>query len=114
MCSKIGSYNLALEEQATELGFESLSQALEAGCVTGGDCDQPRLIEPLTAAHEAWEKEKKEALDAINHLKTSMENVYGDSFKPEIAAIAIDGDPDKAFRYSDVLKIEKFIEEAHE
>lgn len=60
MCSKIGSYNLALEEQATELGFESLSQALEAGCVTGGDCDQPRLIEPLEAAHNAWEKEKEE------------------------------------------------------
>jgi len=112
--SKIGSYNLMLQEQAEELGFETTQQALDAGCVVEGDCNQPRLVEPLELAHRAWEKEKEEALNAINRLKTSMENVYGDDFKPEIAAIAMDGDPDKAFRYLDVLKIKKFIEEAHE
>lgn len=103
-----------LQEQAEELGFETTQQALDAGCVVEGDCNQPRLVEPLELAHRAWEKEKEEALNAINRLKTSMENVYGDDFKPEIAAIAMDGDPDKTFRYLDVLKIKKFIEEAHE
>lgn len=114
MCSAIGKINLELEEQAQELGFEGLEEAQEAGCVVEWHENSAELVEPLEAAHRAWEKEKTEVLDAINRIKTSMENVYGDNFKPEIAAISIDGDPDKVFRYSDVLKIQKFIEEAHE
>lgn len=103
-----------LDELAAELGFESLEEAKKAGCEVEWHGNSARLVEPLELAHRAWEKEKEEALNAIDRLKTSMENVYGDDFKPEIAAIAIDGDPDKAFRYLDVLKIKKFIEEAHE
>lgn len=103
-----------LDQKATELGFESLSQAQEAGCEVEWHEDSAELVEPLELAHRAWEKEKEEALSAIDRLKTSMENVYGNDFKPEIAAIAMDGDPDKAFRYLDVLKIKKFIEETHE
>lgn len=105
---------MELEEQAAELGFESLEQATDAGCEVNWLGNTAELVEPLELAHRAWEKEKEEALDAINRLKTGMENIYGEDFKPEIAAIAIDGDTDKAFRYSDVLKIKKFIEEAHE
>lgn len=60
MCSKIGAYNLELQEQANELGFETTQQALDAGCVVEGDCDHPVLVEPLEAAHRAWEKEKEE------------------------------------------------------
>lgn len=113
--SKISNIAIELEEQANRLGFESLQQALDAGCeVEYGSDGNSELVEPLVAAHRAWEAEKEEVLEAVKRIKTSMENVYGDNFKPEIAAIAIDGDPDKAFRYSDVLKIQKFIEEAHE
>lgn len=112
--SKIGAVRLDLDEQAERLGFESLEMAQQAGCEVEWHGDTAELVEPLELAHRAWEKEKEEALNAINRLKTSMENVYGDDFKPEIAAIAMDGDPDKTFRYLDVLKIKKFIEEAHE
>lgn len=111
---EISNIQMELEEQAQELGFESLEMAQKAGCEVEWHKDSAELVEPLELAHRAWEKEKEESLAAIDRLKTSMENVYGEDFKPEIAAIAIDGDPDKAFRYSDVLRIEKFIEEAHE
>lgn len=113
--SKIGSYNLMLQEQANELGFETTQQALDAGCVVEGDCDQPRLVEPLELAHRAWEKEKEEALNAIDHLKGAIEYLYkGEELNPETAAVSLDGNINMPLRYSDVLKIKKFIEEAHE
>lgn len=113
--SKISSYNLEIQEQANELGFETTQQALDAGCVVEGDCDHPVLVEPLVAAHRAWEKEKEDALDAINHLKGAIEYLYeGEEFNPETAAVALDGNINMPLRYSDVLKIQKFIEEAHE
>lgn len=52
---------MELEEKAAELGFESLQQALDAGCtVEYGPAGQSELVEPLVAAHRAWEKEKEE------------------------------------------------------
>ena len=49
-----------LEEQAAELGFESLEQATNAGCEVEWHGSSAELVEPLTAAHRAWEKEKEE------------------------------------------------------
>lgn len=52
---------MELEEKATELGFQSLQQALDAGCtVEYGSDGNNELVEPLVAAHRAWEKEKEE------------------------------------------------------
>ena len=73
----MSSYNQILNEQAKKLGFSGLSQALEAGCTVGGDCDEPRLIEPLTAAHEAWAKEKAEKLSILQSIKEEIINDYG-------------------------------------
>lgn len=139
--SKIGNYNMELEEelrdQLNKPGFETLQDALNAGWevlplldpVTGETSHHLQRIDDMKffvndsvsltdeayeQAHEAWLKEKEEVLAAIDRIKTSMENIYGDDFKPEVAAIALDGDPDKAFRYSEILKIKKFIEEAHD
>lgn len=67
--SRIGSYNLELQEQANELGFSTTQEALEAGCVVEGDCDQPKLVEPLTAAHNAAQKQKKEIIDELIALR---------------------------------------------
>ena len=92
--SKIGSYNLMLQEQANELGFETTHQALDAGCVIEGDCDQPRLVEPLELAHRAWEKEKEKVLEDLNYLAKVYDNVNPDMY---IIKRTID-----------------FIEEAHE
>lgn len=107
---------MELDQKAAELGFESLQEALDAGCeVEYGPAGQSELVEPLVAAHRAWEAEKEEALNAIDHLKGAIEHLYdGEKFNPETAAVALDGNINMPLRYSDVLKIQKFIEEAHE
>ena len=92
--SKIGAYNLELQEQANELGFETTQQALDAGCVVEGDCDQPVLIEPLEAAHRAWEKEKERVLEGLDYILRGYNLELNDAEK--------------------IVDAIKFIEEAHE
>ena len=59
--SKIGNVAMELDQKAAELGFESLQEALDAGCtVEYGSDGNSELVEPLVAAHRAWEKEKEE------------------------------------------------------
>ena len=71
---------MELDQKAAELGFESLQQALDAGCeVEYGPAGQSELVEPLVAAHRAWEKEKQEILNVINNPEWMAENMeYGD------------------------------------
>lgn len=77
--SAIGKINLELEEQAQELGFEGLEEAQEAGCVVEWHEDSAELLDPLEAAHRAWEKEKQEILNVINNPEWMAENMdYGD------------------------------------
>ena len=110
---KMSNIHMELEELAQKKGFESLSEALQAGCEAKYDEDTVELLDPLEAAHRAWEKEKKEALNAIDHLKGAIEYLYeGEEFNPETAAVSLDGNINMPLRYSDVLKIKKFIEEA--
>lgn len=67
--SKIGNVAMELDEQAAELGFESLQQALDAGCeVEYGSGGNSELVEPLVAAHRAWEAEKKKVLEGLDYL----------------------------------------------
>lgn len=69
---------MELEEKATELGFESLQQALDAGCtVEYGPAGQSELVEPLVAAHRAWEKEKEEKLSILQSIKEEVIDDYG-------------------------------------
>ena len=76
--SKIGRVNLELQEQANELGFSTVQEALDNGCVVGTELfgDAPRLIKPidmqkeLEKAHEAWLKEKEEVLKELESLLT--------------------------------------------
>lgn len=87
-----------LEEKAAELGFESLQQALDAGCtVEYGSDGNSELVEPLVAAHRAWEAEKKKVLGYARDIMDSLEDVYQD---------------EKLYKKS--VEIVKFIEEAHE
>lgn len=96
--SKLGDFNLALQEQAEELGFETTQQALDAGCEIGGDSINPILIEPLEAAHNAWEAEKKILLNDLNKVRELFPKMTGYS------------------NWSDAVleKAIKWIEEAHE
>lgn len=58
-----------LDQKAAELGFESLQQALDAGCeVEYGPAGQSELVEPLVAAHRAWEAEKEKVLEGLDYL----------------------------------------------
>lgn len=94
MCSKIGTIHMELEEQAAELGFESLEQATNAGCEINWLGNTAELVEPLELAHRAWEKEKADVLEDLGRLL----NIYKE-VKPD----------------EDIIKKAiKFIEEAHE
>lgn len=97
--SKIGDIRLQLDEQAEALGFEGLEQAQQAGC--GIDWDKPELIEPLEAAHRAWEKEKQKVLIEAKEIQKFFHEY--DNRAPEFKGITA---------YAD--NIVKFIEEAHE
>ena len=79
--SKMGRLNFELQEQAEELGFETVQEALDNGCVVGTELfgDAPRLIKPIDMqklmdeqeqAHKAWLKEKEEVLKELESLLT--------------------------------------------
>lgn len=66
--SKIGAVRLDLDEQAERLGFESLEMAQNAGCEVEWHGNSAELVEPLEAAHRAWEAEKKKVLEGLDYL----------------------------------------------
>lgn len=62
LMSKIGRYNLALQEQANELGFSTVQEALEDDfSIVDGQLTYDAM-KGLESAHRAWEKEKAEVL----------------------------------------------------
>lgn len=76
--SKIGAYNLQLQEQANELGFETVQEALDAGyeicemqmrCVPAA-CD-PILVkgtELQEQAHNEWLREKEKVIEELTEV----------------------------------------------
>ena len=92
--SKIGTIHMELEEQAAELGFESLEQATNAGCEINWLGNTAELVEPLELAHREWEKEKEE-------VRTGL-------------AMVADNLPAGSEAQQAVERAIKFIEEAHE
>lgn len=92
--SKLNEYAIELDEQAGEMGFESLQQALQAGCEVEYGKDTAELLEPLEAAHRAWKKEKEEVLEGL--------------------AMVIDCFPEGSDPYQKIERAYDFVEEAHE
>ena len=77
--SKIGNYNLILQEQAEELGFSTTQEAFDNGYeVVEKQNGEPYLTRFLSAeeeqeeAHKAWLKEKEEC---IHKLELTLEHV---------------------------------------
>lgn len=71
--SKMSQLNAILTEQAYELGYESLEQALNDGWVV--DYENQKLTnndKEQEEAHKAWLKEKEEC---IRKLELTLENV---------------------------------------
>lgn len=75
--SKLSDYHAELEEQAAELGFESLQQAQDAGCEVEWHKDSAELVEPLVAAHRAWEEGKEDALTTLQAVKEEIIKEHG-------------------------------------
>lgn len=77
--SKMGELHAELSEQANELGFESLDEALANGYEV--DYEEKQLVNPYVLvdkaqeeAHEAWLKERDEVLGGLTNLM--VHNVY--------------------------------------
>ena len=68
--SKMSELHMELSEQASELGFESLGEAEQAGY--GVDWEHAKLIEPQEEAHKAWLKEKGIVLNNLRELHASL------------------------------------------
>lgn len=64
--SKLSQLHAELSEQASELGFESLGEAEQAGY--GVDWQNAKLISPEEQAHEAWLKEQAGVLADLRLL----------------------------------------------
>lgn len=91
--SKISRANLNLQEQAEELGFETVQSALDCGykavlCKDG----EMKLVQDADAAlleaHEKWEAKKKEIIDKLEMLiNDTPYKIYKDTLRETIKFI---------------------------
>ena len=80
--SKIGTLNLELQGQANDLGYSTVQEATDDGCVV--DFRDKRLVTPLelrmndeqNEAHEAWLKRKDYILRQLKRLSRSNLPLY--------------------------------------
>lgn len=63
--SKMSQLYAELSEQASELGFESISEAEERGY--GVDWENGKLLDPETAAHEALICNRNNLVKSLEH-----------------------------------------------
>lgn len=92
----IGQIQAELEEAAAELGFSSLEEAQEAGCTVEWHKDSAELVEPLEAAHRAFEAEKQVLIKGLDRVADRM----GNGIEPEDLDL--------------IERAKQFIKEAHE
>ena len=90
--SKMSTIQMELAEQAYELGFESLDEALANGYEV--DYEEKQLVNPyvlLNKAHEDLAKQEKKAkeakqiemvYEALNHAKKAIALIYKDENEP--------------------------------
>lgn len=66
--SKIGNVNLALQEQANELGYSTVQEAMDNGYTPVYTATVADLMAAETDAHKEWEKEKEVVLGDLMNL----------------------------------------------
>lgn len=71
--SKIGRVNLELTEEANELGYDSVGEAIADGWEANEVAATLTKKDELREAHEAWLKEKEEVLEELDVLNTYFE-----------------------------------------
>lgn len=81
--SKMSQLHAELSEQAIELGFESLEEALANGYEV--DYDEKELVNPYVLsdkaheeAHEAWAKERDELLERLEKKQDKLKRMLCD------------------------------------
>lgn len=90
--SKLGRENFSLQEQAEELGFESVQEALDNDYFALIEKDESKLIPKdeweLKKAHEAWCAERDTIVAKLEMLiNDTPYKVYKDTLKETIAFI---------------------------
>lgn len=88
--SKIGNYYIELTEQANELGFESVEEALSKGYeIVKGDLVEVK--DEQTKAHEAWLEERKTILgDLVNLYIGYCRSGKSDTTEAQIISRAVE------------------------
>ena len=89
--SNIGKVNLDLQEQANELGFSTVQEAIDNGyVVTYNEDDEVKLMKnedwQHLQAHNAWLTERETILNEVRmladaHLPNAVRNVIGETIK---------------------------------
>lgn len=74
--SKISQLHAELTEQAYDLGFNSLEDALAMGYEV--DYENSKLVDGREQAHEAWLKEKQQVLDELTDVINDGELDWGE------------------------------------
>ena len=81
--SKIGRVNLELQEQANELGYDTVQEAIADGWEANEIAATLTKKDELEEAHEAWLKEKEEVLESLDEIATYFESMgYPDNYVP--------------------------------
>lgn len=70
--SKMSNINLTLQEQAEELGFSTVQEAIDNGYDVVYTVEKSKLISPQDQAHEAWLEEKTHALEGLEDLRKKI------------------------------------------
>lgn len=74
--SKMSQLHAELSEQASELGFESIGEAEQAGY--GVDWNRGKLVDGRELAHEAWLKERDELLERLEKKQDKLKRMLCD------------------------------------
>ena len=76
----MGARLIALQEQAEELGFETIQEAIDAGYeVEYHTHGNHKLVKPkdeLEKAHEAWLEEKEQLLERLEKQRDTFDKLH--------------------------------------
>lgn len=74
--SNIGKYALEIQEQANDLGYSTIQEAIDDGYAVVDDAlikvDSHDALAEMEKAHKEWLKEKEELLGDLNQLMMGM------------------------------------------
>lgn len=74
--SRIGNYALDIQEQANELGYSTIQEAIDDGCAVVDNAlikvDSRDVLDEMREAHEAWLRKKEELLIELSMLADNL------------------------------------------